>query len=631
MAIIYSYPGKSPVIGSDTVVITDSSGGVSPSNATKSATMSTIADYVINNSGNSIPLQRVLNDGAIATSQSQTWNGRLRLDSGSGSPVGDPIQFLVRGETGVGNNQLKFEYNTDSSLPSQMQVVGGVEFKTTTTGGGEKTLTFDKVTGQVIIQSLLDVDGRVLFNDTAEVVGVTTLYNDLVFNGAGDIKLDSGNIEKTRAGVLTIKANGGISLDANNGSNPTIDMNSFGGIDITAGATGNIVISSEFSGTGDIIIGNSGGSNNLIQLQGKSSVLDFENGIDIQNTSSGGVSISSLGTGDLDITGGVSSGINIVSSGQDIKLETTNQGKSIEIIAGDKLSMTAQAPATYVKIATVTGNIAEGAPVYITSDVGGLINVEEADASDPTKMPVFGIVSTPGGIAPGPGNGQVVIHGVHEFSVGTIIPGGSVVANDPIYVDNSGILQFKRPKNNIGTVTNQELQIVGRVIDPSTPDKLFINCVGYTAPEIISGFIAPELYFGGTAIGAGASARGFYQVNGRLVTGQIYVDAVPGAPVTITNALSCRLSLATGGQLDDINNFPANNTIPGSIMINGSFFADTTVAPTAGALVSSAGAGILLKRFTDTGGGNLNLQTINSGDINNGDNLSFTFSYYTDF
>ena len=110
----------------------------------------------------------------------------------------------------------------------------------------------------------------------------------------------------------------------------------------------------------------------------------------------------------------------------------------------------------------------------------------------------------------------------------------------------------------------------------------------------------------------------------------MFVDATPGAPVTITNSLYCRLALPGGGQLDDINNFPANNTIPGSIMINGSFFTDVTVAPTAGALVSSAGAGILLKKFIDPAGGNLNLQTITSGDVTLGDSLSFTFSYYTD-
>jgi len=628
MAIIYSYPGKSPVIGSDTVVITDSSGGVSPSNATKSATMSTIADYVINTSGNPITLQRVLNDGSKATSFNEAWDGVLQLNQSGGSPSGQPIEFNVIGLTGVGVNTTKLTYTTDSTVPYNLAAVGGVEFKTTTSGGSQKTFVFNAVTGQVYIQGILDVDGRVLFNNTAEVVGTTTLYDDLIFNGNGDIKLDSGNIEKTNAGILTIEANGGISLDANTGSNPTIDMKAAGGIDITAGATGDIVIGSQFAGTGNIGIGNAGGTNNLFKVKTTLGVLEFENGTEILNINSGGIQINNSGTGDIDIFGGVSSGINITSSGQDIKLETTNQSKSIEILAGDTLSMTAQAPATYVKIATVTGNIAEGAPVYITSDVGGIINVEEADASDPAKMPVFGICTS--SLAAGPGNGEVVIHGVHEFSVGTIIPGGSVVANDPVYVDDTGILQFVRPKNVIGTATNQELQIIGRVIDPSTPDKLFINCVGYTAPEIISGFIAPELYFGATTIPAGLSARGFYQVNGRLVTGQIYVDATNGAPVTITNALYCKLSLASGGQLDDVNNFPANNTIPGSIMINGSFFGDVTVAPTAGALVSGAGAGILLKKFIDPAGGNLNLQTITSGDVNLGDNLSFTFSYYTD-
>ena len=625
MAIIYSYPGKSPVSSNDTVVITDSSGGVSSSNATKTATMSTIASYVINDSGNAIALQRVLNDGATATPFNQSWDGQLTLSQDGGT---DSVRFGVRGLPGVGVNSLKMLYNTDSAIANHLEIVGGVEFKTVTSGVSEKTFRFDKTTGQVLIQSLLDVDGRVLFNDTAEIVGVTTLNNDLDFSGNGDINLDSGNISKTNAGILRVQANGGISLDANNGSNPTIDMNSAGGIDITAGATGDINIGSQFGGTGNIGIGNTGGTNNLFRAKSTLGVLEFSDGTQIRNITSGGIEITALGTGDIDIQGGVSSSINLISSGQDITLTTTNQDKSILLNGGDKLELKAQSPATYVKVETVTGNLPEGTPVYITSDNNGLINVEEADASDPTKMPVFGIVST--AMAAGPGSGEVVIHGVHEFSAGTIIPGGSVVANDPIYVDNTGILQFVRPKNVIGTGTNQELQIIGRVIDPSTPDKIFINCVGYTAPEIISGFITPNLYFGATTIPAGASARGFYQVNGRLVTGQIFVDATPGAPVPITTSLSCRLDLPGGGQLDDINNFPANNTIPGSIMINGSFFTDVTVAPTAGALVSSAGAGVLLKKLIDPAGGNLNLQTITSGDVTLGDSLSFTFSYYTD-
>ncbi len=628
MAIIYSYPGKSPVIGSDTVVITDSSGGVGAANATKSATMSTIADYVINNSGNAIALQRVLNDGATATPFNESWDGDLTLSQTGGT---QSVRLGVRGLPGVGVNTIQFQYNTESTLANHLEVVGGIEFKTTTAAPSQKTLTFNKTTGQVIIQSLLDVDGRVLFNDTAEIVGVTTLYNDLDFSGNGDISLDSGNINKTAAGALTITADGGVRLNTDDAGNYlNLLGGSNGGVDILSAGTGNISIGPEFGGTGNITIGNQNSGGTITLAGDNDLVVNVDTGINIDNTTSGTIDITNSG-GDIDITAsGVGNNVNIVSSGQDITLTTTNQDKSILINAGNKLELKSQSPATYVKVATVTGNLAEGAPVYITSDVGGIINVEEADASDPTKMPVFGVVSTAGGIAPGPGTGEIVIHGVHEFSVGSIIPSPGTLANDPIYVDNTGILQFVRPKNIIGTAINQELQIVGRVIDPSTPDKLFINCVGYTAPELISGFLAPELYFGATSIGAGGSARGYYQVNGRLVTGQVFVDAIPGAPVTITNSLSCRLALPGGGQLDDINNFPANNTIPGSIMINGSFFTDITVVPTAGALVSGAGGGVLFKKFTDTAGGNLNLQTITSGDVNLGDSISFTFSYYTD-
>ena len=169
MAIIYSYPGKSPVSSNDTVVITDSSGSVSPANATKSATMSTIASYVINDSGNPITLQRVLNDGATATPENQTWNGTLALSNGTS---GDEVTFSVASSSGAPAN--RFLFNTDNALSYQLEVTGGA--RVTSSGGND--ITIDKASGNI------DIDGRFVarsassFTSTLAVDGILTLNDE---------------------------------------------------------------------------------------------------------------------------------------------------------------------------------------------------------------------------------------------------------------------------------------------------------------------------------------------------------------------------------------------------------------------------------------------------------------------
>ena len=224
MAIIYSYPGKSPVASNDTVVITDSSGGVSPANATKSATMSTIANYVINSSGYPITLQRVLNDGATATPENQAWGGRISLTNGTS---GDEVEFSIASSSGAPPN--RFLFSTDNGLSHQLQVTGGVQV----TAENGNTVTITKAAGNLTVDGRFSAGGASDFLSALTVNGILTLNDDLDFVGNGSINLDTGNINKSAAGDLTIQANGGIRLDANNGSNPTIDLLAGGGVNIT--------------------------------------------------------------------------------------------------------------------------------------------------------------------------------------------------------------------------------------------------------------------------------------------------------------------------------------------------------------------------------------------------------------
>ena len=210
MAIIYSYPGKSPVASNDTVVITDSSGGVSPANATKSATMSTIASYVINDSGNSIPLQRVLNDGATATPENQAWNGTLALSNGTS---GDEVTFSVASSSGSPANRLLF--NTDNALPFQLQVTGGVEV----TSEGVNKVTIDKASGNLVVDGRFAAGGASIFENDLDVTGVLTLNDgDLVI----DKSVNNQTITAAAGKNITITGPEGITLQTTKSVNDDI-------------------------------------------------------------------------------------------------------------------------------------------------------------------------------------------------------------------------------------------------------------------------------------------------------------------------------------------------------------------------------------------------------------------------
>ena len=642
MAIIYSYPGKSPVTANDTVVITDSSGGVSPANATKSATMSTIADYVINSSGYPITLQRVLNDGSTATSQSQAWNGRLKLDPGSGIPAGDPIQFLVEGYPAIGANTLKFEYNTDSALTSQLQVVGGVEFKTTTSGVGEKLFTFNKSTGDVSIEGRFEVGDTAVFLSSVDINNILTLYDDLDFDGTGSINLDTGNIDKSGAGFLDITSNDGIRLKANNGTNPTINMFPGGGVDIISEGSGTILISPENGGTGDIEIGN-GASGGEVTIQTSNNLdIDAVTGIAIDNFTSGNIDITnSSSTGTLNLQ--AFNDVRVTSTGHDIVITTNNPAKDININAGNNLDLNAKAPGIYVNVIKASaGTIDEGRAVYIVSQSGGYIEVEECDADDPSKMPAFGVVTEPVTTS----EGKVITNGVHTFSSGSVIVPPPAVANSPIYVAGAtsdggattpGTLIVTRPTSRyapLATSTYPDLQVVGRIIDPSSPDRIFINCVGFQAPEIIRGQFDVELWDGtgggATQIAQNTLAKGYYEINNSIVSGFFKIDTAIGATTTLASILYVKFRLpgSPAAYLHDNNNYPPNSNLVGTALC----VTSNTTDPQANANVGSISSinGYSLKRLVPGAGYEIIQGGSPSVTITQGDNFEFSFSYYTD-
>ena len=384
--------------------------------------MSTIASYVINDSGNPITLQRVLNDGATATPENQTWNGTLALSNGTS---GDEVTFSVASSSGAPAN--RFLFNTDNALSYQLEVTGGA--RVTSSGGND--ITIDKASGNI------DIDGRFVarsassFTSTLAVDGILTLNDDLDFVGNGDINLDTGDINKTTAGNLSIQANGGIRVLANNGSNPTITLSQGGDVDIISEGSGNITIGPEFGGTGTIEIGN-GNSGGEITIETANNLdIDADTGIAIDNVVSGDIAITNNApNGDINIRAqGIASDVNITSSSQDVNIETTNDTKDININAGDNLDLNAKAPGIYVNVRKASaGTIDEGRAVYVVNRDTGYIEVEECDADDPSTMPAFGIVTEPVLTDAG----KVITNGVHKFTSGSIITGGA--ANDPLYV-----------------------------------------------------------------------------------------------------------------------------------------------------------------------------------------------------
>lgn len=117
-------------------------------------------------------------------------------------------------------------------------------------------------------------------------------------------------------------------------------------------------------------------------------------------------------------------------------------------------------------------NIAVGDPLYIQSNVGGIIIVAKADAGDINKMPAAGIAKQAGGIG----------DTISMIEVGTLSGTflGSGVTGDVVYVADGGGLVVGRPvANAVGQRRNLYIQNVGIITRQSGGnDRIQVTCIG---------------------------------------------------------------------------------------------------------------------------------------------------------
>ena len=578
MAIIYSYPGKSPVTANDTVVITDSSTTTQAASATKSATMSAIASYVINDSGNSIPLQRVLNDGATATSQSQTWNGRIRLDSGSGSPAGDPIQFLVQGDPGVGANTLKFEYNTDSTLLSQLQAVGGVEFKTTTSGGGEKLFTFNKATGNVVV-------GASTQTDTLTVVGASSLNDgDLVI----DKSVNNQTITALAGDNITITGPEGITLQTTKAVNDDILIDAANGSAIG----GNLTM---YGKTVQLqSVGN--GGNMLLQSQYQPGAT--ATGLHLQTT--GANSIIKVESNQDDVQ--------IVAPTGNVSIGTLTQLNRKVVIS----TLPAGSPGTDREAVQFYTNSPSSYDYVKSWQRFKLPNVSGNDASGDTRLSLE-FENTNGT------NGNKGLRGQFGDKF-DLISDTEVIAT--VAPDSFNIIKGGASFPEQGATPDTTYELVNR----------FASGTIETADIVVLNNGVPET--GSPALLNGPASRAYYQVVNSVVSGFVHLvfnnttlaltGQLFGLDLTVTNG--------TGSGASLFALYPADNFQPGSISVGQLINWDVSRTIVGGAI--DASNKIVFKRYEDGPGGNFNLANIGGGSPNQivfsgGSTISFSFTYYT--
>ena len=183
MAIIYSYPDKSTIVANDTFVINDSE----DNNKTKNVTAGSILSYIDGNM--SYDLQQVLNSGSTATANNQPWAGALRLTGISGAPQ-TAISLDTTSTAGSGSASI-FANNGDLELQGL-------------TSGGNVIARAAQLSGSLTANTGV-------FNSTLNVSGVLTANSNINANG---------NLITNNSGILAVRSQGGLSLDANNGNNP---------------------------------------------------------------------------------------------------------------------------------------------------------------------------------------------------------------------------------------------------------------------------------------------------------------------------------------------------------------------------------------------------------------------------
>lgn len=214
MAIIYSYPLKSPVAGNDTLIVTDSS-----DNSTKTVKLSAIADFV----DDTVTLQETLNTG-----NSAYYNGGGVLGEGK-ILLGDVI-------VGVNTETIRLDGQTGDITTS------------TAAGGGHLVVGGDIKPAANIINSTgamsitTTKNSLEIMADTTNTGGKTLIIQN--YSGSVDLTSNSGNIKTlttsgtnqmlSTTGAVTVSAAGN-ALTLNAGTNASLASTS--ATSITAGTS----------------------------------------------------------------------------------------------------------------------------------------------------------------------------------------------------------------------------------------------------------------------------------------------------------------------------------------------------------------------------------------------------------
>ncbi len=460
MAIIYTYTKKSSVAAADTFIISDSA----DDNKTKTVTAQEIANYV----DGEVTLQEVLDTGSTAVSTLGAWAGVMSLGI-SGSP-GINVTLDVNGTSGPSNTAAIYttgngEYGGKLTVADSLGVgtnavidgdlslsqatsniiMNGGDIKTTS-GTDLNFIVTTNAGNYNILPSVTGVDfiaGTVLTplsSSTWEVEGAYEIScNDgsngnFIVHAAADMEL--------RADTITLQTNGGTGhiLDLGNWGSST---NRF---DTTLISAEDLIRLKTYNGTAFLELDGATGSINT------QSAFDITAGNELRLAGSAGVD------GQIMISKGVSN------NPEWINTSTLSVENLIEEVENNTGSL-----------------IPKGTPIYIAANPAGTPRVEEANSSDPLKMPASGLAvdDIPAGVGQ---TGQMIISGqlsnvsVVGFGIGDtayVGPGGGLVAVKPPG-QTEGI-------QNVGIVTktggNGSIQVtaIGRINDlPNNhPNALF--------------------------------------------------------------------------------------------------------------------------------------------------------------
>ena len=451
-----AYPAQRPVELADYLIGTDAA-----TLATKTFTVQDLANAI----DDTVTLQEVLNTGNTAY-----YNG---------SSIPGQVGNIILGNTdgfGVKSTTIELDGQTGT-----VELLKGVNGSTGNITVGGSASIYDDLT--LDIGDITKTGGIFNINSPA---GAMNLQAGTTGNGA---KL---TLSSTGSGDILLAGTGSFSLAGSTGTisignvnQGEIEVRSSEDIDIRASENLQLYATGANPGNVDILAGNGevtissiiGGNSSTLELHGDGQGTGV--GFELASVNYGG-KISGFGE------------IQVNSNGSSITLTTNNDNTgSITLNAGDDAQLLAQQPAVMVKVSKGSvGTITEGTPVYIVSDANGHLTVEAADASNAAAMPAIGIatsdITQTGGVNP---TGTMVMVGVYEFSAGSIIAGGS--ANDALYVASGGGLTTTRP-----TGAGRTVQVVGRVIDPVTPDKIYVNAVGYSPDELDIDWVQNAPYVG---------------------------------------------------------------------------------------------------------------------------------------